>query len=149
MKITVRQLKHLIRETVFAEPVKIKTSGKFGQHYSSRAANEGITITKLTLDLSDYEHWMRVKRPSDKAYARLKVYYANPSAAQRNLDYTDVKFMKEFRNILRTLGFSDKVVGQIRYTTAGTRYGTYAPMIVNEEFVREWEDLVGAPSIEL
>lgn len=82
-------------------------------------------------------------------WALLKVYFKNWSNSKNGLIYTDPRFIKEFRKILLTLGFSEKAAKSADYSEQGMQGRNYVAMMVNRAFMDEWEDLVGQRSIEL
>lgn len=153
MKITVRQLKQLIREAAhsFSRPVTVGTSGTGLWSGEKRSTDRGVVITKLVLDRKDYDQ-MFVDDPSLKkseAWVHLKVYFTNWSNTKHGLIYTDPRFLREFRKVLMTLGFSSKAIRGIDYSEQGMQGRNYVSMLANSNFVSEWEDLVGENSIEL
>jgi hypothetical protein len=81
----------------------------------------------------------------------LKVYFTNWNVREEGLIYTDPDFIRSFRKILMTMGFSQRAVRGIDYTEQGMQGLDYVSMMVNTTFVEEWRDLVGEheESIEL
>ena len=148
MKITVRQLKQLIREAVFAEPVKVgtATTTPWRRGEVTGARENGIHITKLFLDPREY-YAGYAGQPRE--FASLKVYFSDWDVSKFGKIFNDPRFMKEFHRILIMLGFSQKVARSVEYSDKGMQGRNYVDMIVNRAFMDEWEDLVGESSIEL
>lgn len=143
MKITVKQLKALIREAVFAEPVKLGVS----KHETSAAdSTESVRITKLAFDAGEYEDVDHHRL----SFPRLKVYFSSRAFGKRfEVHAKDPKFIKDLRKTLLTLGFSDSAVRAVNYGPGYMQGSNFVGMVAGPKFMSEWYDLVGARSIEL
>lgn len=153
MKISVKQLQQLIKEAVFTEPPRVSTAGTGLWSMEKRKEQDGPIITKLVLELSTYDKMMKDDFYSNKKqiWTHLKVYFTNWSVREEGLIYTDPGFIRSFRKILMTMGFSQRALRGIDYTEQGMQGRNYVSMQVNTTFVEEWRDLVGEheESIEL
>lgn len=153
MKISIKQLQQLIKEAVFAEPPRTRTAGTGLWSATKRKEQDGPVITKLVLELRNYDKMMKDDPDLDEnqSWAHLKVYFTNWNVREEGLIYTDPGFIRSFRRILMTMGFSHRALRGIDYTEQGMQGRNYVSMQVNTTFVKEWRDLVGEreESIEL
>ena len=137
MKITIRELKQLIKEAVFNTPPKIDTSGK---GYWTKT-KKSVTITTLALEADRDE--------DPPQYGELRVFFKNWDVDKDGLIYTDPQFERKFVEILRTIGFSMKTAKSVSYSEQGMQGDDYVSMDVGADFIREWDDLVGQDYIRL
>jgi hypothetical protein len=60
---------------------------------------------------------------------------------QDGLIYTDTQWMREFKAMMRTLGFSPSAIRAISYSEQGMQGADYVSMDVDADFMTELEDI--------
>lgn len=63
--------------------------------------------------------------------------------SKHGLIYTDKLWIKEFRNNLKALGFSEKAVSDIDFSEQGMQGDNYVSMDVGKYFLNEWDAKMG------
>lgn len=128
MKITIKELKNLIKEAVAAN-------------------KDDIIITKLILDLETFDDEMtnpiNTGKNNKDLWTWLKLYYINWNTDDKSMLYNERGFIRSFRQTLMNLGFSQKALRGIDYTDQGEQNDVYVSIGVNGLFVQEWKNLIG------
>lgn len=63
--------------------------------------------------------------------------------SKHGLIYTDKLWIKEFRDNLKTLGFSEKAVKDVDFSEQGMQGDNYVSMDVGKYFLNEWDAKMG------
>ena len=63
--------------------------------------------------------------------------------SKHGLIYTDKLWIKEFRDELKNLGFSEKAVRSVDYSEQGMQGDNYVSLDAGEAFMKEWDEKMG------
>ena len=63
--------------------------------------------------------------------------------SKHGLIYTDKLWLREFRNNLKTLGFSDKAVKSVEFSEQGMQGDNYVSLDAGTAFMSEWDEKMG------
>jgi hypothetical protein len=127
MKITIKELKNLIREAVFsrAPTFSVKTLNKFNN----------VTIKSLLLNKDRFD--------DPPEYGELRVYFQPTREIESFMLFRERNVLKQVCELLLTLGFSKKNIKDIAFAESGMQGDDFISLDVSGSFVQEWQDLVG------
>jgi hypothetical protein len=110
-------------------------------NFRTRTAGNGYwsaTAKFVTIDRVNLEHLF-----GEGEFGELRAHF---KTAEWDIDtdgliYTDTAWMHNFRECMKTLGFSDAAVEDISYSEQGMQGDNFVSMDVNGTFIRECEAL--------
>lgn len=139
MKITVGQLKQLIREAAYEGP---KTASLMvrPRKTSPSGYNSRLKITAL--------HAGRVMQGSHAGGGYLDIHFLNPPNNVFD-EPGDIVERIELEDILRSLGFSETAIAGVDTAECFATGDQCLECFVTESFMLEWDDLIGRPDVSL
>jgi hypothetical protein len=143
MKITVKELKNLIREAMYQGPgtAFLKTNVPVYARNPIRKELDSL-VTKLCLvNIPENSTQYRRLRPGMLLdTATLEIYFINDRSGR--VKDSVIVHKQEFRDLLRSLGFSEKAISDVdfRYQDRGVNT---IQMSAGVKFVAEWQALFG------
>lgn len=74
-------------------------------------------------------------------FGELRAYFENWDVNETGLIYTDLRWINEFRGLMKSLGFTRNACDDIDYSEAGMQGDDYVSMDVGADFMREAEPM--------
>ena len=145
MKITVRQLKQLIREAAYEGPGTA----------SLTTVPDSLSSTKVSNRRESHISKLRLEPESRRLDSELYIYFAeNPSprfgARFEPGSHVHIVDKGELADVLLTLGFSKTAISRsVNFSLQHPLLDGGIAIPVSKVFVREWKDLIGTLAIDL
>jgi len=95
-----------------------------------------VMITKLVVSYLSGETIETSKHGELRAYFDIDTWNRDGT-----LIYTDLLWIKDFRNLLRTYGFSEEAVNTVDYSESGMQGTQFVSLDIGQAFIRELSPL--------
>lgn len=139
MKITIKQLKQLIREAAYEGP---------GTASLTTIPHSGVS-TKVSNRRESHISKLRLTPGSKYVFSELQIYFAeNPSKISSRM-HGHILNRRDLADVLLTLGFSEAAIRGVNFSSQGASRDGSVRMDVSKLFVAEWKDLIGTLAIDL